>query len=224
MIPVDWIYTPIIVLYSNQQEKKNHLSEYQQISIVKNCLRWILLYETYFPSLATAVNPTDRFCRLTCVFLGSDELFLNEEIHLLLELCLKNILEKFEDQLNFDEPLSGLKNFQDFYNQMLEQYQGVSYGDQLFGNFVLVPLSQKQNVQWRKTFWSEYMGAVQILNFPKEKLMSKLDNYLYPLEEDESLLKCYKVALSRNAVRRTSILHQIASHHYKEFMNRGTST
>ncbi|XP_045474307.1 RNA polymerase II-associated protein 1 isoform X2 [Harmonia axyridis] len=214
VIPVDWVYTPILILYSNQQEKNNVLSEQQQTFIVTNCLRWVLIYEMYFPSLVLAVSPTDRFCRLACVFLGSDVLFLNQEIHQLLELCLKNILSKFEKKLDFNKPIKGLKNFQDFYNQMLEQYQGVSYGDILFGNFVLVPLSQKQNVQWRKTLWSEYYGVVQILDISRKQLMTSLDNYLQPLEEDESLLKCYKNALSMATVKSTSVLHVIANHHY----------
>ncbi|XP_044754149.1 RNA polymerase II-associated protein 1 [Coccinella septempunctata] len=220
IIPVDWVYSPIIILYSNQQEKKNSLSQEQQIFIVKNCLRWILIYETYFSNLVRAVNPTDRFCRLACVFLGSDELFLNQEIHKLLELCLKNILSKFGDGLDFNKPIKGLKNFQDFYNQMLEQYQGVSYGDTLFANFVLVPLSQKQNVQWRKTLWSEYMGVAQIMDISREKLMTPLENYLYPLEEDQSLLNSYNNALMMKSVKPTSILHFIANHHYCEYVKK----
>lgn len=54
---------------------------------------------------------------------------------------------------------------------MLEQYQGVSYGDVLFSNFILVPISQAHNVQWRKTLWSEHIGAAQILHIPEEKVM-----------------------------------------------------
>lgn len=103
MIPIDWIYTPIIVLYTNQQQNQN---ENEQIFIIKNCLRWILIYETYFPSLADTINPTDRYCRLACVFLGSDNLFLNQEIHELLENCFKNVV-KFEKELNFNREIKG---------------------------------------------------------------------------------------------------------------------
>ncbi|KAK9876898.1 hypothetical protein WA026_015934 [Henosepilachna vigintioctopunctata] len=223
MIPIDWVYAPILSLYSNEVERKKQFTEEHQILVVRNCLRWILIYETYFPSLVEAVNPTDRFCRLACVLLGSDGLFLNNEIHCLLELCLKNILEKFEDELDFDKPIQGLTNFQDFYSQILEQYQGVSYGDILFGNFVLVPLKQKQNVQWRKTLWSEYMGVVHVLNVCQNQLMTKLSSFLYPPEEDESLLKCYKIALGKGTIQKNSVLYAIATHHYKEYMQHKSS-
>ncbi|KAJ8917851.1 hypothetical protein NQ315_010764 [Exocentrus adspersus] len=167
VIPLDWIYTPILVLYSNQQGNKLGTEE-SQVFIIRNCLRWILIYETYFPLLAAVINPTDKFCRLACVFLGSDNLFLIKEIHDLLELCFKNVM-KFENQLNFQKQIQGLSNFQDFYTQLLEQYQGVSYGDILFGNVVLVPLAQNHDIQYKKTLWSEYMGVVQIFNVSPEQ-------------------------------------------------------
>lgn len=66
--------------------------------------------------------------------------------------------------------LVGLTNFQDFYTQLLEQYQAVSYGDTLFGNVILVPLAQKHDIQYKKTLWSEYMGVVQILNVTHEQV------------------------------------------------------
>lgn len=106
-MPVDWIYSPIILLYSNQQQNKSDLSEEQQIFIVTNCLRWIYIYEMYFPALAKLINPTDRFCRIACTFLGSDTLFLNSEVHSLLETCLKHILASNEKNINFSKPIQG---------------------------------------------------------------------------------------------------------------------
>lgn len=169
IVPVDWIYSPILIMYSEQQENKSKLSEADQIHLIRNCLRWIYIYEVYFPELAACINVTDRFCRLACLFLGSDNLFLETEIQNLLEKCLSLIM-KNREHLNFDKPVQGLSNFQDFYAQLLEQYQGVSYGNVLFGNFVLVPLAQRHNVKWRKTLWSEYAGVVQILNVPPEQV------------------------------------------------------
>lgn len=68
-----------------------------------------------------------------------------------------------------------MNNFQDFYAQLLEQYQGVSYGNILFANVILIPLAQRHNVKWRKTLWSEYAGAVQILNMTPEQVL----HYMY---------------------------------------------
>lgn len=163
IIPVDWIFSPLVILYAGHQTSKKK-NEQREIFIVTRCLQWIFLYENYFPELSSCINPTDRYCRLGCVFLCDNSLFLEEEILHLLELCFKILLRPVNfNNINFDKEIQGLNNFQDFYVQLLEQYQGVSYGNALFANFILVPLIQKQNVKWRKIFWSEYMGVAQTI-------------------------------------------------------------
>ncbi|KAJ8975452.1 hypothetical protein NQ317_000701 [Molorchus minor] len=185
VIPMDWPYTPILILYSNHLENKmESIDEEQQIFTIKNCLRWILIYETYFPMLASTINPTDRFCRLACVFLGS------------------------------------LSNFQDFYTQLLEQYQGVSYGDILFGNIIFIPLAQKHNIQYKKNLWSEYMGVVQIFNITPEQCICDLNLFLEPPEEDASLIMCYRRAIVNNLLKKNSVLYHIAKHHVEMFMSK----
>ncbi|CAH1966202.1 unnamed protein product [Acanthoscelides obtectus] len=220
VIPIDWIYTPILVLYVNHLQNKVNVDEAQQLFTVKNCLRWILLYETYFPFLASTINPTDKFCRLACLFLGSDSLFLATEIHELLELCFKNVIATCGQTLNFNKEIQGLTNFQDFYTQLLEQYQSVSYGDTLFGNVILVPLAQKHNAQYRKTLWSEYMGAVQVFNVTPEQCFCELKWHLEPPEEDMSLLKCYRRAIVNNLVKKNTVLYTIANHHVEQFVGK----
>lgn len=107
VIPIDWIYTPILVLYSNQQQNASDVEEERQVYIIRNCLRWILIYETYFPLLAASIDPTDKFCRLACVFLASDSLFLIKDIHDLLQSCFKNLITKRERDLNFRRDIQG---------------------------------------------------------------------------------------------------------------------
>lgn len=235
IMPLDWIYSPIIALYSNEPSK---ISEVAQNFIISNCLRWVYIYETYFPDLANMINPTDKFCRLACTYLGSDSLFLLPEIQNLLRTCLNQILSNHDDDLDFDKAIHGLKSFQDLYTQLLEQYQGVSYGDKLFGQFMLVPLAQRHNVKFRKAMWSEYAAIVQIFNVTEDEvskivlfimhliinllfqLMTDVQKYLDPAEEDVSLLKCYQRTVSVGAVRKTSIFYKIATHHVNAFRNR----
>ncbi|CAG9862069.1 unnamed protein product [Phyllotreta striolata] len=219
VLPVDWIYTPILMLYSNQELNRSQLDEVQQIFTIRNCLRWILIYETYFPLLASGINPTDRFCRLACVFLASDDLFLTKEIHDLLELCYRNVA-KHEKEFDFDREIQGLSNFQNFYTQLLEQYQGVSYGDALFGNVILAPLAQKHDAQFRKTLWSEYMGAVQVCNVTPEQYIGDVNLLLEPHERDLSLLKCYRRAIVGNFLRKGTVLFNVAESHVKNFVQR----
>ncbi|XP_017772766.1 PREDICTED: RNA polymerase II-associated protein 1-like [Nicrophorus vespilloides] len=215
-LPIDWIYSPIIILYSNQQEEQNTITKDDQVFIITNCLRWVYIYETYFPSLAIMIDTTDRFCRLACTFLGSDSLFLIPDVKNLLELCLKSVL-KIGDQLNFERNIHGLCNFQDFFTQLLEQYLGVSYGDALFGNFVLIPLAQKHNVKYRKTVWSEYAGIVQVFNLTEKDIVLSIESFLEPEETDMSLLRCYAQALRTHNIRTHSVFYKIAKHHVQKF-------
>lgn len=94
-------------MYSQQQENKIKLTETEQIRLTRNCLRWIYIYEVYFPELAACINVTDRFCRIACVFLASDTLFLETEIEKLLEKCLRLIIENSGKELNFNKPIHG---------------------------------------------------------------------------------------------------------------------
>ncbi|GJQ84057.1 hypothetical protein Trydic_g10517 [Trypoxylus dichotomus] len=175
IIPVDWVYSPIIVLYANSQ-KKQKLDETKLSFIVQNCLRWIYIYEKYFSSLASLINSADKFCRLACVFL------------------------------------------------LLEQYQGVSYGDVLFSNFILIPLIQKHNIEYRKLLWSEYAGIVEVCNITENQLMCRLDLFLQPAETDISLLKCYRKCIFERRMRDGSILKIIAKNHLDTFVRNKRSS
>jgi hypothetical protein len=44
----------------------------------------------------------------------------------------------------------GLSSGHEFYLQLLDQFQAVSYGDQLFAMYIVIPLSMKQPVAFRR--------------------------------------------------------------------------
>ncbi|XP_045453983.1 RNA polymerase II-associated protein 1 [Melitaea cinxia] len=232
VLPRDWIYLPILYLYSRSQEistkpevsgeHANKLKQQEAIEkelIIRCSLEWILFNEICFPDLLNDIDVTDRFCRIMCVYLSDNSLFLDENIKILLKKCTQ-ILFKKSSKFNFDKELTGLHNFQDFYTQFLEQFQSVSYGDATFATCVLVPLAQRHNVKWRKLLWSEYAGCLRALDCPESDLCYKLHDYLYPEETDESLLKCYFRALSSNLLRPGTIAHKIAQHHVDCFKKR----
>lgn len=106
VIPVDWIYSPIILLYSNQEKDKSIMVEESQVFVIVNCLRWLYIYEMYFPHLSALIKSTDCFCRLACIFLANDSLFLNNDVQRLLSMCLKNLLKREKD-INFDDRIQG---------------------------------------------------------------------------------------------------------------------
>ncbi|XP_030763871.1 RNA polymerase II-associated protein 1 isoform X2 [Sitophilus oryzae] len=218
VIPMDWIYTPLVLLYSTQQNrsKQETNNEEADFYIIINCLRWILIYEMYFESLAQTISPTEKYVRLGCLFLGSDNLFLNEEIQNLLTR-IYGFLCKFENKLNFEQEISGLTNFKDFYVQLLEQYQAVSYGNKVFGNVLLFPLVKRHDIKYRKTLWSEYMGVVETFSVTKDEVWIDPENLIHPPEKDSSLCKCYVKALQSGAVAKRSVLYLVAETSAKNF-------
>lgn len=235
ILPRDWIYLPILTLYSKSQELKStpkvvgdHANKEAEMEakekelIVSSSLEWILFNEICFPDLLKEIDVTDRFCRIMSVFLCDNSLFLEPSVKILLRKCTE-VLFKSRDKIDFDKDLIGLNNFQDFYMQFLEQFQGVSYGDPCFAACVLVPVAQKHNVQWRKMLWSEYAGCLRALDCPENYLCYGLNDYLYPEENDESLLKCYFRALNSNLLRKGTIAYKIAEHHVNNFKLRKTS-
>lgn len=48
------------------------------------------------------------------------------------------------------------------------------------------------------------------------QLMISMQDFLYPLEENVSLLRCYKTAVARNIIKPYSILYSIAKYHIYE--------
>ncbi|XP_039752229.1 RNA polymerase II-associated protein 1 [Pararge aegeria] len=229
VLPRDWIYLPILSLYGSYQETQfNSIStankmvkqqEAEKKLIIRCSLEWILFNEITFPDLISDIEVTDRFCRIMCVFLCSSSLFLDKNINTLIRKCMEN-LYKNRHKFNFDKQLTGLSNFQDLYTQLLEQFQSVSYGDDTFASCVLVPLAQKHNVKWRKLLWSEYAGCLRALDCPENYLCYNLDDYYYPEETDESLLKSYTRALSSNLMKPNTVVYKIAQHHVSSFKKR----
>ncbi|KAF9423985.1 hypothetical protein HW555_000694 [Spodoptera exigua] len=210
ILPRDWIYLPILTLYSRSQEAENTPKVFGEHSrkvaariaaekefITRCSLEWILFNELCFPDLLNDIDVTDRLCRIMCVFLSDNSLFLDPKIKILLKKCTE-ILFKKKSKLNFDKQLVGLHNFQDFFTQFLEQFQSVSYGDPTFAACVLVPLAQRHDVKWRKLLWSEYAGCLRALDCPEEYLCYDINEYLQPEETDESLIQSYFQALSSN--------------------------
>lgn len=220
ILPRDWIYMPILGLYSKNHDSVNMPPEkdFMKKDVICCCLKWIFISETFFADLTNEIDLTDRFCRILCIFLCDNSLFLDSKIKLLLQKCIQIIfdLEKSlptSKKLNFDKPLIGITNFQDLYMQLVDQFQAVSYGDTLFASCVMVPLSRRHNIKWRKIVWSEYAACLRSLDCPENMLCYPLDDYLSPPETDLSLLKNYHSALKNHLLRAGTITYKIANHH-----------
>ena len=150
----DWQFFPLLQMYHMEQ---NGVRQPVSINDMKNCLLWLVL--TKSEENPTASQLTARFFRLSTVFLAGNDLFLDPVINLLLFILLQRLLESGVPDLSL--PVPGLTSNHEFYLQLLEQFQAVSYGDQLFSAFIVLPLSLGQPPAFRRSFWTE---KVELLN------------------------------------------------------------
>jgi hypothetical protein len=54
--------------------------------------------------------------------------------------------------LKFDDSIPGIDSFSDFYFQLVDQFQAVSYGDPLFALFIMLPLTNVNVWKYRCGF------------------------------------------------------------------------
>ncbi|XP_063233846.1 RNA polymerase II-associated protein 1 isoform X2 [Bacillus rossius redtenbacheri] len=222
-LPADWFYAPVLSLYN--QERSGEAASDSAVRTVCSCLQWVFLAECVCPRAAAGVSLTARFCRLCTVFLAASDLFLDPVIRDYLEALLRLMLAR-SSELDFAEKIPGLSSFYDLYTQLLDQFRAVSYGDKLFGQFLLVPLQQRHCADFRKLAWSEYVSELRLLPAGADELFFPCDLLLRPREEDPSLLACYLNALTSGVVSESQspVLRRLAAEHVASFVARRPDT
>lgn len=63
------------------------------------------------------------------------------------------------------------------YTLLLEQFSAVSYGDFLFGSFILLPLQQRFPVSLRKLVWEDHPQVLRSLAVPLEQVCEQLHHF-----------------------------------------------
>lgn len=66
----------------------------------------------------------------------------------------------------------GLASFQDLYTALLTQYEAVSFGDQLFGCLVLLPLQRRYSPSMRLAVFGEHVGLLRSLGVSPEQVLN----------------------------------------------------
>ncbi|TMS21574.1 RNA polymerase II-associated protein 1 [Larimichthys crocea] len=113
-----------------------------------HCLQWLLLLEVWREDALKVILPVAKLARLSCVFLCSSDLFLERPVQKL---------------------TWGLASFQDLYSALLTQYEAVSFGDRLFGCWVLLPLQRRYSVTMRLAVFGEHVGILRSLGVTLEQ-------------------------------------------------------
>ncbi|CAL1289411.1 unnamed protein product [Larinioides sclopetarius] len=199
LLTVDWCYKPIAEqYYSFTQSNKSTISD---VSLhLTSSLQWIqMCHDSQLSAIKDIPGAVDFFY-LCMVFLLDEDFFRDSNVQILLKDCLLSLLKYKSIYLEkIDWP--NLKAFDDLYLEMLNQFEAVSYGDQLFGNFVLFPLQQCYSQRWKK-------------------VLVPLQNYLEPIEtEVEIIVEYCKILLSGTLNHiRCPVLYLIAVHHIHHFL------
>lgn len=214
-MPKDWLFLPLIHMYNkNKNNIKFQLED-------KDNILTVLSLALILPDLMRRLSPTLRFSRLILVYL-CDTMYLDKDVSVLLTKVLSNLLTKHHARLDFQAELPGLSSFTDLFTALCEQFCSSSYGDNNFAATLLVPVTQRHDAHYRKLLWSEHAAALRYLRLSPEKLLLPLKDYLYPEEEDTSLIDSYITALVRGTIKDTwcPVPFIIALHHSAMYLKR----
>ncbi|KFM80439.1 RNA polymerase II-associated protein 1, partial [Stegodyphus mimosarum] len=113
-----------------------------------------------------------------------------------------------------------LNGYDNLFLEMLNQFEAVSYGDHLFGNFLLLPLQQGFPSRWKKLLLNDHSQALCFLGVPLSELIVPLKNYLEPYEMEFEVLVAYFKVLASGILthRRCPLIYLMAVHHIHHYI------
>jgi hypothetical protein len=222
IMAIDWPFHPIVAVHNKaeQQPGNDTLSE-EDVKAVCHTLRILVFWEQLRPEAMRRVSATTRFTRLLCVFLAGNDLFLHDVVHVYMTALLRCYTKPAVlSKINFRESILGVVSFYDLYSAVLYQYAAVSYGDPLFGCFVLLPLQQCFSSEYRRAVWGEHAVVLRSLAIPLEQIPIPVENFLFPHETDMELLNLYSRALFTGQIRKqwSPLMYLVAVHHLNAYL------
>ncbi|NXE93107.1 RPAP1 protein, partial [Menura novaehollandiae] len=232
ILPSDWSFFPLISLYNKvtNAETRGAVLNSLPLDLINTVtwnLQWVLLLETWRSKTLQSIPTAAKLARLMCVFLTGSDLFLEAPIHRYTAALLSVYCQpKALDSLDLDAPLPGLASFHDLYISLLEQFEGVSFGDPLFGVFVLLPLQKCFSVHLRLSVFGEHTNILRALGVPLQQFPVPLERYTSPPEDNLNLLRLYFRTLVTGALRHTwcPVLYVVAVAHVNSFIFSQEST
>ena len=165
IMPTDWQYLPLLSIMHQRHTniKPNHESSSDssanenEISSVRDCLLWVYITTVYYADNYNLSSSSIalRLSRLSTVFLAAPDLFLDKQIHSLLKHCLYDTLIRpskwYKDGLKFaNKKIPGIDSFKEYYEELINQFEAVSYGNQLFAMVLLLPLTAINSWEYRR--------------------------------------------------------------------------
>uniref|UniRef100_A0A669AW22 RNA polymerase II associated protein 1 n=1 Tax=Oreochromis niloticus TaxID=8128 RepID=A0A669AW22_ORENI len=226
ILPSDWPFLPLVSLYEQAGVSDGGglaVEELPQraLQAVTHCLQWLLLLEVWREEALKVVLPVAKFARLSCVFLCSSDLFLERPVQRLTWGLFRLLTRSTKlDSLDLNVPPPGLASFQDLYSALVSQYEAVSFGDRLFGCWVLLPLQRRYSITMRLAVFGEHVGMLRSLGVTLEQLSIPIERFTSPPEDSLPLLRLYFRSLITGTLKRCwcPVLYVAALSHVNSFI------
>ncbi|KAA0711260.1 RNA polymerase II-associated protein 1 [Triplophysa tibetana] len=225
-LPSDWPFLPLISLYERMGFSAGGGQQVESLPVgslesVTHCLQWLLVLESWREQALSVVQPVAKLARLACVFLCSSDLFLERPVQELMWVLFRGLTRPDRlEALDLGSPPPGLASFHDLYSALLAQYEAVSFGDPLFGCFMLLPLQRRYSVTMRLAAFGEHIGMLRSLGVSLQQLPIPLEKFTSPMEDSLPLLRLYFRALVTGALKRNwcPVLYVVAVAHLNAFI------
>ncbi|OQR66141.1 lysine--tRNA ligase-like, partial [Tropilaelaps mercedesae] len=212
LLPSDWMYLPIRLLYAEtiqaRAKKPDPKSQKDADEIETKTLRGLWLRRSLQMALVLAAHscamnrlpPLVNYVRLATVFVVDCESFLDRELNGFLAALYTRLLVPNSTQCQFDSVgfrWNGLPAFTDFYAYFVEQFEACSYGDPIFSAYLLLPQQQCYHVDLRRFVFIEHTALLRCISLSEGDLLGlPVKRFCEPKETDCDLLTAYRAALS----------------------------
>ncbi|XP_061751810.1 RNA polymerase II-associated protein 1 isoform X2 [Nerophis ophidion] len=226
ILPLDWPFLPLVSLY-----EKTGVScggglvvdelPHGALQSVTQCLQWLLVLEVWREETLKVILPVAKLARLSCVFLCSSDLFLEKPIQNLTWSLYRLLTRPSRlDSLDLNIPPPGLASFQDLYSALLTQYEAVSFGDRLFGCWILLPLQRKFSTPMRLAVFGEHLGILRSLGVTPDQLSIAMERFTSPPEDSLPLVRLYFRSLVTGSLKPCwcPVLYVVALAHVNSFV------
>nr|XP_020446761.1 RNA polymerase II-associated protein 1 [Monopterus albus]XP_020446762.1 RNA polymerase II-associated protein 1 [Monopterus albus]XP_020446763.1 RNA polymerase II-associated protein 1 [Monopterus albus] len=225
-LPSDWPFLPLVSLYESAGMSDGGGLAVEELpsgalQAVTHCLQWLLLLEMWREEALKMIPPAAKIARLSCIFLCSSDLFLERPIQKLTWGLFRLLTRQARlDSLDLNIPPPGLASFQDLYSALLAQYEAVSFGDRLFGCWVLLPLQRRYSTTLRLSVFGEHVGMLRSLGVTLEQLCIPIERLNSPPEDSLPLLRLYFRSLVMGTLKLCwcPVLYVVALSHVNSFI------
>ncbi|ORX91086.1 hypothetical protein K493DRAFT_339589 [Basidiobolus meristosporus CBS 931.73] len=231
-----WALSPIddVVKITKETEEVEEICGFSVFDIITNTLKYAKLvnHVAARSGFNNRVNCLTGVRKIMKVFginyrVNGEDLFLMDSVEAALNSLYNYYVEEFVklgDKTAFDLEEANDSNvpFYQFYQDFINLYVSVSFGNQVFARMVLPPLAMTYPSEYRLALWSEYFEMLSTFRNSIEDTPAPngLSVYFYPIERNFTLLQLYAKALLMRKVTRkhTPFLYWIAVHHLNRNM------